>query len=302
MHIEKLQYIVEVAKTGSISAAAQNLHVTLSAISQSITSLETEWGVALFVRSRTGASPTAEGKLIIKKAFELLSKYEELKELAMSNSNTMKGELRISTIPSPMTLLVNSVIGFKKDFPNISMEIIEKGSQVIIDDIIHNRSDLGFIILYEDRLIDNTGLSFEPLMEVRMVAAGSRKTSLGIRDSISPDELRQETIVLYNDDYVNWFMNDFQQRYGPVDILFTTNNRDSIRKSLMDHLAITVGVSYSFEEDSGLANREYVVVDIDVPQQKPVYLGWIQSQQKQMSAVSKSFINRLKHELSIMMK
>lgn len=46
MNIEKLEYLVEVVKTGSISAAAQNLHVTVSAISQAISSLESEWGLS----------------------------------------------------------------------------------------------------------------------------------------------------------------------------------------------------------------------------------------------------------------
>lgn len=114
MHLEQLEYIVEIAKAGSLTKAAQNKHVTLSAISQSLSSLEAELGIALFTRSRLGAVPTSEGRVIIKKAFEVLSKIEEIQEEAQSSANTLSGELRLATIPGPMDLLVNAVSSFKR--------------------------------------------------------------------------------------------------------------------------------------------------------------------------------------------
>lgn len=71
MHLEQLKYIVEVAKTRSISIAAQNLHVSQSTISKAITNLEQELSIHLFTRSRLGAQPTTEGKNIIKKPMKL---------------------------------------------------------------------------------------------------------------------------------------------------------------------------------------------------------------------------------------
>lgn len=152
MHLEQLEYIVEIAKAGSLTKAAQNKHVTLSAISQSLSSLEAELGIALFTRSRLGAVPTSEGRVIIKKAFEVLSKIEEIQEEAQSSANTLSGELRLATIPGPMDLLVNAVSSFKKDYPQIRIEIAEKGSQEILEDIGQDKLDIGLIIMYEGLL------------------------------------------------------------------------------------------------------------------------------------------------------
>ena len=58
MNFEQLEYIKEVIETKSMSIAAENLHVTQSAISQSISLLEKEFGVQLFKRSRNGTIPT----------------------------------------------------------------------------------------------------------------------------------------------------------------------------------------------------------------------------------------------------
>lgn len=72
MNIEQLLYIVEVAKYSSLSIAAQNLHVTQSNISQSITNLEKELGIKVLKRSRGhGAVPTDEGRIILKLAYEV---------------------------------------------------------------------------------------------------------------------------------------------------------------------------------------------------------------------------------------
>ena len=60
MNLEQLEYVVEIAKTQSFSAASEHLHVTQSAISQSIHRLEKELGLILFERSRQG--PTLHRK------------------------------------------------------------------------------------------------------------------------------------------------------------------------------------------------------------------------------------------------
>lgn len=87
MHIERFEYLVEVAKTGSLSLAAQNLHITQSAISQAITSIEKDLGVKIFLRARQGTQLTFEGKKIVKLANEMLFKYQEIRETADSYHN-----------------------------------------------------------------------------------------------------------------------------------------------------------------------------------------------------------------------
>ncbi|MWV42952.1 LysR family transcriptional regulator [Paenibacillus sp. HJL G12] len=298
MHIEKLEYLVEVAKTGSISKAAQNLHVTISAVSQSISSLEEEWGVTVLKRSRTGAVPTVEGAAIIKKAIELLQKYDELKEAAQGYSNTIQGRLRLATIPGPIFLLEQAVLDFKKQYPQVKIEIVEQGSQDIIDDILNDKIDLGFIILFKNRLVEHLGVDFERLLKVKMVAATSILSPLAYQKVITPKELKQQTVVLYNDDYVKWFMDDFQKKYGEVDIAYTTNNRALISRACMNHLAVTVGLNYSFITEPLFTDDDTVILNFDLPQTSPVYLGVIQQKDHTPSVISRHFLNRLKHDIS----
>jgi len=296
MHLEQLEYIVEVAKTGSLTKASQNKHVTLSAISQALSSLEAELGVPLFTRSRLGAVPTPEGRILIKKAFDVLLKLQELREEAQHFTNTISGELRLATIPGPMNLLVNAIASYKKDYPQIRFEITEKGTQEILEDIRHEKLDIGLIILYGDLVPKNAGLVFDPVLPVKMVAGVSKDSPLAFHDTVSPEELRRLPFVLYADEYVKWFVEDFSATYGPVDILFTTNNTTAIRNAVRENLAVTLGIDYSFIDEPYLSNQDILTLDLDIPKQ-PVYLSWVRSKERHFSQISKNFTNRLQYDL-----
>lgn len=299
MHLEQLEYIVEVAKTGSLTKASQNKHVTLSAISQSLSSLEAELGVTLFTRSRLGAVPTPEGRMIIKKAFEVLMKIQEIQEEAQNCTNTLSGELRLATIPGPMNLLVNAISSFKKDYPHIRTEIAEKGTQEILEDIRQDKIDIGLIIMYESLIQKSAGLglAFEQLLEGKMVVGVSKNSPLAFQDSVTPEELRRHAFVLYNDEYVRWFVDDFAATHGPVDILFTTNNTDAIRNAVRENMAVTIGLDYSFIHEPYLQNIDLVTLDLELPDQQPIYLGWVRSEARHFSRISASFTTRLQYAL-----
>ena len=147
MNFEQLEYVKEIIETKSMSIAAQNLHVTQSAISQSISLLEKEFGVQLFKRSRLGTIPTDEGKIIIKKLLEILKKADELKEEVQSITSSYNGELKIATIPSIfMTFLPKTLSRFKNDFPQIKVTINEMENKEVIERL--NQSNSGFGINY----------------------------------------------------------------------------------------------------------------------------------------------------------
>ena len=58
MNMEQFEYVSAIARTGSISIAAEQLHVSQAAISKAISKLELELGFKLFTRSRLGTEAT----------------------------------------------------------------------------------------------------------------------------------------------------------------------------------------------------------------------------------------------------
>jgi DNA-binding transcriptional LysR family regulator len=150
MNIEQLKYIVEVAKTKSITAASQNYYVSQSGISRSIASLENELGIKLFNRTRTGVEPTEEGKKLIDKAYEIVSKINEFEEQVRKLNEDSKGVLKISAVPGLFsTILLDSFQNFLKDHQNIKVEIDENTTEAIIEGINQSKINIGLIHVYQ---------------------------------------------------------------------------------------------------------------------------------------------------------
>ncbi|GIO15035.1 transcriptional regulator [Cohnella xylanilytica] len=296
MNLEQLECVVEVAKTGTLTGAARNLHITLSAVSQSISALETELGVVLFKRSRTGSEPTPEGQRIVRLAFEIAGKVQELRNEAAGLSRDQAGELKLATIPGPLSLAVDAVIGFKKEYPRISVEIVETGTAEIEDDIRHNRADIGLTVLHEEKS-PSRGLVFGKLMDAKMVVAVSRQSPLAHGKTVKPQELAGLPLVLYKDETVKAYMERICAAYGPIAVLFSTNNTEAIRKSVKEGIAGTVGLDFSFAGLQAYMREEIVTLPLELPDPEPIYLGWLRSEEKAFSNAARLFIGKLKDAL-----
>jgi LysR family transcriptional regulator, transcription activator of glutamate synthase operon len=290
MQIEQLEYIIEIAKAGTISTASKNLHVTQSAISQSLYSLEKELGVMLFHRSRTGTIPTEDGQKVIQKAFDILTKIQELKDEILSKKMTMKGELKLASIPTFMTFLLNPLATFKADFPNVNIEIKEQETQEVIDAIKQQDVDIGMIAIHGGMKNITEDLEFKPLIKGEMKVYVNKNSPLAIFDTVTPHELINQTIVMYNGDYIKWFVNDFLHQFGPLNILFTSNNTEVIRKAILKNLAITFSPDW-YTKNHELPSKDKVKT-LHIVNHDPVKMafGLVYSKRRPLSASSAKFI------------
>lgn len=293
MNVEQMEYMVTVAKLGSLSNAAKELHISLSAISQSISKVESEIGLKIFVRNRSGATLTSQGEHIVAKAREVLIKVGELKEEVNRQLDMLSGELKIATIPGPIHLLVDVVSRFKRTYPNVKLEIYENGPVKIIEEVYQKQLDLG-LILISNRLIEkHHKLSFEKIKEGKMVVGVRKESSLARKETIKPEDLIHETLVLYNDEYIHQYVTETLSNYGVPDILFTTNNTDAIKNAVKRGLAVTLGIDYSFDNRE-LREREIVMVDIEEGEHESVFLALVSHREGKANRVGKEFVSSIK--------
>ena len=80
MTFRQLEYIVEVADLGSISLAARRLMISQPSLSQSIKSVEQEFGITIFDRSAVPLVPTKAGAAFVNKAHIILTAMADLKQ------------------------------------------------------------------------------------------------------------------------------------------------------------------------------------------------------------------------------
>jgi DNA-binding transcriptional LysR family regulator len=82
MNILHLKYVIEIAKAGSITKAADNLFMGQPNLSKAVRELEESLGITIFRRTSKGVIPTAKGEQLLKHARSILAQVEEMEALA----------------------------------------------------------------------------------------------------------------------------------------------------------------------------------------------------------------------------
>ncbi len=95
MEIRVLRYFLEVARQGSMTKAAQLLHVTQPTLSKQIKELEDELGKKLFTRGSTSVSLTDEGMLLRKRAEDILEMVDKTADEFTALGQITGGEVNI---------------------------------------------------------------------------------------------------------------------------------------------------------------------------------------------------------------
>jgi len=109
MQLRYLRYFVATAEAGSVSAAAQTVHVTQPALSRQLRQLEHELGVALFDRSAGRLSLNRTGRALLPAAKDLLAAADDLKTAAAFHAQGRRDRI---TVAAPTVTLTDVVSPF----------------------------------------------------------------------------------------------------------------------------------------------------------------------------------------------
>lgn len=264
MNLEQLRYVKEIVETQSMSVAAQNLFITQSAISQAVSALEQELDVTLFKRSRFGTHPTEDGKKIIQKILELLEKEQELLEQSRIISDDFKGELKIAASPSIfMTFLLQALVRFKKDFPQIHVSI-EEVERVDIQQNIKNQTyDLGFTLLFEPGQKLPVTFSSQPLhYEGNFNVLVSKESSLAFHEQLTLSDIAAHPFILYDRHYFRELIKTVENEVGPMNIILRTKNTELVKRAVAEKVGITIMSSLMVENDPFIETGKIVAIPL----------------------------------------
>ena len=143
--LELYRVFQEVAKMGNISAAAQNLYISQSAVSQSIKQLEEQLQVRLFSRSTRGVMLTSEGRTLLEYVTRALGLIQNGEEKLAQSRQLLTGELIIGASDTvTKTYLVSRLEAFHKAYPDIRIRILNGTSRMVLDYLRGGQVDIAF--------------------------------------------------------------------------------------------------------------------------------------------------------------
>ena len=149
LKISQLTALVAVADYGSFSAAALQLDLAQSTVSHAIATLETELGIVLLLRGRSGAVLTPLGTQIYQQARSVLAQLNDIRHTAQQAKELQTGRVRVATVRTVATHILPEVISrFRRSHPTLTVEIDEYDRYLEVEQALkEGKADLGFTLL-----------------------------------------------------------------------------------------------------------------------------------------------------------
>ena len=142
--VAHLHVLTTVVERGSFSAAAEEIGITQSGISQSIKQLEAVLGTRLLVRHRDGVTTTDLGTAALADARAALQAVERLRQRCSAAKGLQSGHVRIGSVSSVAArLLPGPLAEFRRLYPGISVDLIEGTDSEVCEWVENNIVDLG---------------------------------------------------------------------------------------------------------------------------------------------------------------
>ena len=122
MNLQHLEYLIEIENCGSISKAARRLFVTQPYLSRILKEVESEYGITVFTREKTGITPTDSGRLFLDMARDLLDDAGNFQRIFRERADHYRLRVSACTCSHPNDAFIRMV----KSIPDIPLRFSYK--------------------------------------------------------------------------------------------------------------------------------------------------------------------------------
>jgi LysR family nitrogen assimilation transcriptional regulator len=166
MKLQQLRYLIQIAESGSFTKAATKLNIAQPALSKQIRMLESDLGVALFIRDGRGVEPTAAGRELVQRASTLFNDLYEMRQSIASYREVVEGKVTIGMMPMLGAHVVpDLLLRARQMHPNVQINFMVGMSHAIHEWVISGRADFGLVSTSSET---STYLVYKPLAHDRM--------------------------------------------------------------------------------------------------------------------------------------
>ena len=258
-HEQRLIYLYEAVKCGTIRAAAEKMAIAPSAISRQIALLEEELSVALLERNRRGIVPTAAGLLLIDYArqqqahrADMLSKIDLMRGLRNGSVSVVTGEGFVQD------LVRGPLRRFRQQYPEITVSVDITGTTEILRRISEDDAELGLVYnAPADSRIVTRGACVQP-----MCAIVGNHHALRNAPHVEFEELIRWPVALMNGSYgIRQLLGHVEySRKIRLDAVLTTNQISVLKAFVATGQGITLLPPFSISHELSLGELHVIPI------------------------------------------
>lgn len=258
----RLTVFISVARNGSFTRAAKELHISQPAVSRHIFELEAEYGVRLLDRTGSGVGLTPAGKLFLNKAEDIIDKYKALKlEMNLMTGN-FAGELRVGASSTVSQYILPVFIArFMALYPEVKLSLYSGNTEQIETALKEHLVDIG-IIEGEHRKPE---FKYRRFRKDELVLVTSVKNDLD--EEISLEELSTIPLVLRESgsgtlEVIEKTLASHKLKLARMNLILQLGSTESIKRFILSSISTCAIVSVSSVLEELLDNK-LKVIDID---------------------------------------
>lgn len=283
MDLRQLEYFQMVAKTNNITRASEQMHVSQSTVTLSIQKLEDELGVLLFDRSQKQLSLTTEGSVFVQKVSDALNLLQDGVAEVNNYRQLKRGTLKVGVPPMIGSYLFPEILaGFKKNYPNLQLSILEEGSFGIRQLLERGELDLGIVNLYQpSSLLETLVIARE-----QIVACLPLTHSLANQSIISLKAIQNDPFILFKEGaYNRQIILAECKKHGFAPNVILSSDQIETMKGLVEK---GVGICFLVE---AIAYKGKNFVSLPLTEQLYLDFGLAWKKDKYISLAAQAFIN-----------
>ncbi|MFG2372455.1 LysR family transcriptional regulator [Streptomyces sp. NPDC048504] len=216
LNLERLRTLDALARHGSVSGAAEGLHVTTSAVSQQMSKLEREVGQQLLAKNGRGVRLTDAGRLLAEHAGRILSQVELAQADLEAQRGQVVGELRLSAFPTAARgLFPTALADLRARHPALRVRSTEQEPESGIAGVVRGDLDLAVVLdWYNKPMPLPDGLVKAPILDDPADVAMPSGHPLAGRDEVDLGEFA-------DDEWITWAEGEFCHEW----LMFTLRSR-----------------------------------------------------------------------------
>jgi DNA-binding transcriptional LysR family regulator len=198
--IDKLEFLIALARERNFSRAAESCGVTQPTLSAGIKQLEDTLGVLLVNRSSRFYGLTAEGERVLEWARRIVSDARAMRQDVHASKTALAGHLTLAAVPTALPMVAELTTPFRAKHPDVRFTVLSSTSREILSMLDDFRIDAGLTYLDNEPVgrVNTVPLYLE---EYRLLT--SRSGELGNRDSVTWADVGQVPLCLLTPDMQN---------------------------------------------------------------------------------------------------
>nr|WP_218177234.1 LysR family transcriptional regulator [Pseudomonas gingeri] len=270
-----MQIFVCVIECGSISAAAEQVGQTPSAVSRSLSRLEAKLDTTLINRTTRRMDLTEEGKFFFERAKQILEQMDELEERLSLRQQTPAGRLRINAAsPFMLHAVVPYIAEFRSLYPDIQLEL---NSNDLIIDLLEQSTDIAIRI---GNLADSTlharSLGSSPL---NILASPAYLERHGVPASVS--ELSAHTLLGFTqtESLNHWPLRHAQGDRWQIQPGISASSGETLRQLALEGQGIACLSHFMTHQDIRSGRLQVILPEANSGYRQPIHAVYYRNSQ-----------------------